>query len=99
VRSNWPTTHLLRLVTEGLSVGIVVAEDTDLKKALDRIVKQQDEQAKEIRRLEGKLGNQEFVAKAPPDVIVDHQARLRGLQNDQAMLAHSEQQLRTMLET
>jgi len=98
IRTEWPTTQLLRLVTEGLSVGIVVAGDTDLKKALDRLVKQQEEQEKEMRRLEGKLGNQDFVAKAPPDVIDDHQTRLRILQGDHAMLAHSEQQLRTMLE-
>jgi valyl-tRNA synthetase len=96
-RSDWPSTKLLRLVTEGLSVGIVVAGDVDLKKALDRIVKQQDEQEKEIGRLEGKLGNQGFVAKAPPEVITDHQNRLRNLQGDQALLASSEQQLRTML--
>ena len=96
-QSTWPTSKLLRLVQEGLSVGLVVSGDVDLKKALDRIVKQQDEQDKEIDRLNGKLGNQDFVAKAPPEVIVDHQTRLRSLLNDQAMLASSEQQLRAML--
>jgi len=96
-QSAWPATKLLRLVQEGLSVGLVVSGDVDLKKALDRIVKQQDEQEKEIGRLNGKLGNQEFVAKAPPEVISDHQTRLRSLRNDQAMLASSEQQLRAML--
>jgi len=92
-------TKRLRLVTEGLSVGLVVSGDVDLKKALDRIVKQQEEQQKEISRLSGKLGNQEFVAKAPPDVITDHQYRLRSLQQDQSLLASSEQQLRAMLGT
>ncbi len=95
--SNWPTTKLLRLVTEGLSVGITVAGDVDVNKALDRIVKQQAEQEKEIGRLEGKLHNQEFIAKAPPEVIADHRQRLRSLQNDQTMLASSESQLRAML--
>ncbi len=95
----WPSTNLLRLVTEGLSVGLVVSGDVDLKKALDRIVKQQEEQEKEIGRLNGKLGNQEFVAKAPPEVIADHQNRLRGLRNDQTILASSERQLRAMLGT
>jgi valyl-tRNA synthetase len=98
-RNDWPTVKLLRLVTEGLSVGLAVSGEVDLKKALDRIVKQQDEQQNEMRRLEGKLGNQEFVAKAPPDVILDHQTRLRSLQHDQAMLTSSEQQLRAMLGT
>ncbi len=98
-RTDWPTVNLLRLVTEGLSVGLVVSGDVDLKKALDRIVKQQEEQLKEMGRLKGKLGNQEFVAKAPPDVILDHQTRLRSLEHDQTMLASSEQQLRAMLGT
>jgi valyl-tRNA synthetase len=97
--SKWPTSNLLRLVTEGLSVGIVVAGDVDLNKALDRIVKEQSEQTKEIERLEGKLRNQEFTAKAPPEVITDHQDRLASLRRDQAMLTGSEQQLRAMLET
>jgi valyl-tRNA synthetase len=97
--SAWTTRKLLRLVTEGLTFGLVVSGDVDLKKALDRIVKQQDEQEKEIGRLSGKLGNQEFVAKAPPEVIADHQTRLQSLRNDQVMLASSEQQLRAMLGT
>ena len=95
--THWPTSNLLRLVTEGLSVGIAVAGDVDLNKALDRIIKQQSEQTKEIERLEGKLRNQEFTAKAPPEVITDHQDRRTSLRRDQAMLISSEQQLRAML--
>jgi valyl-tRNA synthetase len=98
-QTAWPQTKLLRLVTEGLSVGLTVSGDVDLKKALDRIVKQQEEQGKEISRLQGKLSTQDFVSKAPPEVIADHQTRLQGLQKDQAMLASSEQQLHAMLES
>jgi valyl-tRNA synthetase len=94
---SWPTSNLLRLVTEGLSVGMTVAGDVDLKKALDRINKEQSEQAKEIQRLEGKLRNQEFIAKAPPDVIADHQNRVKNLRRDQSMLASSAQQVQGML--
>jgi len=97
--AHWPTNNLLRLVTEGLSVGIAVAGDVDLNRALDRIIKEQSEQTKEIERLEGKLRNQEFTAKAPPEVITDHQDRLASLRRDQAMLAGSGQQLRAMLGT
>ena len=86
-------------MTEGISVGITVAGDVDLNKALDRIIKQQSEQTKEIERLEGKLRNQEFTAKAPPEVITDHQNRLTSLRRDQAMLTGSKQQLRAMLGT
>jgi valyl-tRNA synthetase len=97
--THWPTSNLLRLVTEGLSVGIAVAGDVDLNKALDRIIKQQSEQTKEIERLEGKLRNHEFTAKAPPEVITDHQDRRTSLRRDHAMLTSSEQQLRAMLGT
>ena len=97
--THWPTSNLLRLVTDGLSVGIAVTGDVDLNKALDRIIKQQSEQTKEIERLEGKLRNQEFTAKAPPEVITDHQNRLTSLRRDQAMLTGSKQQLRAMLGT
>lgn len=87
------------MVIEGLSVGILVAGDVDLNKALDRLLKQQSEQTKEMERLEGKLRNLEFTAKAPLEVITDHQNRLASLRRDQIMLASSEQQLRAMLGT
>ena len=96
---NWPAARLLRLVTEGLSVGIVVAEDVDLKKALDRLAKQIMETDKELQRVDGKLKNAEFVSKAPPDVIVEHRERVRTLARDRALLTDSEQQLRAMLAT
>ena len=94
---QWPTSKILRLVTDGVTVGVSVEGDVDLKKALDRLVKQTEETDKESQRLDGKLKNADFVSKAPPEVITDHQDRLRTLSRDRAMLTSSEQQLRTML--
>jgi valyl-tRNA synthetase len=94
---DWPTARLLRLVTEGLSVGIAVADDVDLKKAIERLAKQITETDKEWQRVEGKLKNDEFVSKAPPEVIAEHQERVRTLSRDRALLANSERQLRAML--
>jgi valyl-tRNA synthetase len=96
---DWPAEKLLRLVTEGLSVGIAVSGDVDLKKALDRLEKQLAENDKESLRLSGKLNNAEFVSKAPPDVITEHQERVRTMARDRELLAGSAQQLRTMLGT
>jgi valyl-tRNA synthetase len=93
-----PVARRLRLVTGGLSIALVIAGDVDLKKALDRIVKQREQQEKELTRLEGKLNNHEFRGKAPADVLAEHESRLRSLQNDQALLASSERQLRALLE-
>jgi valyl-tRNA synthetase len=92
-----PVTRRLRLVAGGLSIALVIAGDVDLKKALDRIVKQREQQEKELTRLVGKLNNHEFRGKAPADVLAEHESRLRSLQNDQALLASSEQQLRALL--
>jgi valyl-tRNA synthetase len=92
-----PGARRLRLVAGGLSIALVIAGDVDLKKALDRIVKQREQQEKELTRLEGKLNNHEFRGKAPADVLAEHESRLRNLQNDQALLASSERQLRALL--
>ncbi|MFY4730952.1 valine--tRNA ligase, partial [Nitrospira sp. BLG_2] len=96
---NWPSSRLLRLVTEGLSVGIAVADDVDLKKAIDRLAKQLTESDKELQRAGGKLKNTEFVSKAPPEVIAEHHERVRTLSRDRTLLADSERQLRAMLAT
>jgi valyl-tRNA synthetase len=96
--SQWPTSNVLRLITGGVTVGLSVEGGVDLHKALDRIVKQIEETDKESQRLDGKLNNTDFVSKAPPEVITDHQDRLRALSRDCAMLTSSEQQLRAMLE-
>ena len=95
--SQWPTSNVLRLVAGGITMGVSVEGDVDLKKALDRLVKQIAETDKESQRLDGKLKSADFVSKAPPDVITDHQDRLRAFARDRAMLTSSEQQLRAML--
>lgn len=95
---EWPAQKLLRLIAEGLSVGIPVAEDVDLQKAIERLEKQILETDKELQRVDGKLKNAEFTSKAPPDVIAEHHDRVRTLSRDRTLLADSQRQLRTMLE-
>ncbi len=94
---EWPTTRLLRLIAEGLSVGIPVADDVDLQKAIERLEKQILETDKELQRVDGKLKNAEFTSKAPPDVIAEHHDRVKTLSRDRTLLADSQQQLRAML--
>jgi valyl-tRNA synthetase len=77
----------------------MVSGDVDLKKALDRLGKQLLETDKETQRVVGKLKNAEFVSKAPPEVIAEHQERVRALSRDRTLLASSESQLRAMLGT
>jgi valyl-tRNA synthetase len=54
----WSPTQRLRLVTEGLTIGLVVSGDVDLKKALDRLVKQREEQAKDRKTGQSRLRRQ-----------------------------------------
>jgi valyl-tRNA synthetase len=96
-QEHWPSDKVLRLVTEGVTIGIGVEGDVDLRKILDRIGKQKADAMKEVARLQGKLGNAEFVAKAPPEVVTEHRQRIGTLTHEQSMLAGSEEQLRRML--
>jgi len=95
--AQWPQAQVLRLVVGGLTVGVVVEGEVDLQKALDRIKKDRAEGMKEAARLAGKLANADFTAKAPPEVVAEHQERLRALQHEDAILSSSEQQLRAMV--
>jgi len=95
--SQWPAQNVLRLIVGGLTVGITVEGDVDLRKALERVKKQRDENAKESSRIEGKLGNTEFTAKAPLEVVAEHKQRLQALRQEQELLASSERQLQEMM--
>ena len=94
--TEWPR-QVLNLVVEELTVGVLVEGDVDLQKALDRILKQRDEGAKEATRLESKLASREFTGKAPPEVVTEHRDRLRTLTGEQAILVSSADQLRAMI--
>ncbi|MGQ0809761.1 MAG: valine--tRNA ligase [Nitrospiraceae bacterium] len=93
---QWPD-HVLRLVAEGITVGLVVEGNVDIRKAVDRIAKERTDGTKEIQRLEGKLTSHEFVSKAPSEVVTEHRERLKALQRDRSTLVSSEEQLLKML--
>ena len=81
-------------VTEGLTVGIAVEGDVDLRKrSIDS--KQIAEAEKEAQRIEGRRAR--TLWPTPPAVITEYQERVRSLTRDRAMLMSSEQQLRAML--
>ncbi len=92
----WPRAQVLRLVTGGITAGLLVEGEVDLQKALDRIRKQTDEGLAEAKRVEGKLGSPEFTGKAPAEVVAEHKHRLQRLREELALLGSSEAQLREM---
>ncbi|OGW68217.1 MAG: hypothetical protein A3H49_11270 [Nitrospirae bacterium RIFCSPLOWO2_02_FULL_62_14] len=95
--AQWPAQNVLRLIVGGLTVGITVEGDVDLRKALERIKKQREECSKEAARIETKLGAADFTSKAPPDVVAEHKQRSQALRQEQELLANSERQLQGMI--
>jgi len=67
--------HLLTLTIGSTEVGTSM-DGADLSKAKENVLKQMASLQKEVARTKQKLGNPEFVAKAPPEVLTDHQDRL-----------------------
>jgi valyl-tRNA synthetase len=96
-KSDGWNTRVLRLPAEGLVVGILVEGDVDLRDALARISRQKQEYANECGRMEGKLANKEFLAKAPDEVVAEWRQRLATLKREIDLLAGSEKQLREMM--
>lgn len=64
--------------------------DTDAE--LARLAKEKDKKEKEVSRLNGKLNNASFVAKAPAEVVAKEQEKLQAL--EQALLKLQEQEQR-----
>ena len=93
----WPSTDVLQLVEQGITVGLVVDRDVDMQKILERITRQQKEGVTETNRLTAKLNSAEFTAKAPPEIVAEHRRRLQSLQEQQNMLTSSEAQLLQMM--
>ena len=91
-----PAEKILRLVVEGLTVGLRVEGEVELKSVLSRIQKQRSDAQQELKRIEAKLAHADFTSKAPPDVIHEHRERVRLLEQESRLLASSEEQLGKM---
>ena len=68
----------------------------DVTKERERITKEQATVLKEIARLEGKLSNQGFLAKAPADIVAKEQAKLADYKQKQQALTEREEFLKTL---
>jgi valyl-tRNA synthetase len=66
------------LILSGSSVQVRISmEDADLGKAEENVRKQMKLLEKEVDRTQQKLGNSDFVAKAPAEVLTEHHERLK----------------------
>jgi valyl-tRNA synthetase len=62
-------------VIAGAEIFIPLDELIDIEKEIERLNKEKANLEGEIKRVDGKLGNEGFVAKAPPKVIEEEKAK------------------------
>ncbi len=72
-----PEGNVVRIVTGHATVYIPLGELVDLEAERKRLMAELDKNANEIKRLESKLGNEGFIAKAPAAVVEGERAKLQ----------------------
>jgi valyl-tRNA synthetase len=70
------------ITVPGGAIEILPTADVDLRAAQDKRERKRVELDAEIKRAEGKLANQAFVAKAPPVVVTAERAKLAALKEE-----------------
>ena len=70
----------LLLVVRGETVALPLAGVVDLKAEKARLDREIAKEKLEIAKVEAKLGNDDFVARAPEEIIAEHQDRLETFQ-------------------
>lgn len=83
-------------VVNGLEVYLLLKDLIDADKEKERIAKEQATVLKEIARLEGKLNNQGFLAKAPKAVVAKEKEKLEEYKQKQQALNEREEFLKTL---
>ena len=83
-------------VVNGLEVYLLLKDLIDADKEKERIAKEQATILKEIARLEGKLNNQGFLAKAPEAVVAKEKEKLEEYKQKQQALNEREEFLKTL---
>lgn len=81
-------------VVNGLEVYLLLKDLIDADKEKERIAKEQATVLKEIARLEGKLNNQGFLAKAPEAVVAKEKEKLEEYKQKQQALNEREEFLK-----
>ena len=84
-------------VVNGLEVYLLLKDLIDADKEKERIAKEQATVLKEIARLEGKLNNQGFLAKAPEAVVAKEKEKLEEYKQKQQALNEREEFLKTLV--
>jgi len=66
---------VVQVVVEGATALLPIADLIDIAEERNRLAKEVEKADAEISKIDKKLGNQQFLAKAPPEVVADQQER------------------------
>jgi valyl-tRNA synthetase len=83
----------LQLVVRGEVVALPLAGLIDLGAESARLDKEIDKVGVEIAKVEAKLGNDDFLARAPDEVIAEHEERRQSFQERLVKLTHARERL------
>lgn len=83
----------VKTVVGEVTLVLDVAEFVDVSAEVERLDKQLEKLKREIGGLAGRLGNEAFVAKAPPEVVAEQRIKLDELKDKQSKLAAARAQL------
>ena len=83
----------MKTVVDEATLVLEVSEFIDISAEVERLTKTLDKLNKEIGGLSGRLGNDAFVAKAPPEVVAEQRIRLAELEGTRDKLSAAREQL------
>jgi valyl-tRNA synthetase len=67
--------NCVSVVVPGVEIYIPMNELVDIQKEVERLQKEKENLEKELQRVDGLLGNERFVSKAPPKVIEEEKEK------------------------
>jgi len=96
IKSGGTASGAVQVVVEGATVMLSLAGHVDVDKERARLSKEIDRVAGEAGKIERKLANADFVAKAPPEVVEDQRDRLAEAGAAHAKLSSALQRLASL---
>ncbi|MCW5198473.1 class I tRNA ligase family protein, partial [Desulfobulbus sp. F3] len=80
-------------LVSGVEVVVPLKELIDVEAELDKLARERSKIEQDLQRVNGKLGNENFLCNAPPDVVAKEQAKLEELESRLAKNEESRERL------
>ena len=90
-------TGSLQFVLDEATMGLPIADVIDLKAEMARLEKAMAKLDGDIKKIQGKLGNEKFIANAPEEVIEEQKERQVSAEAERAKLADAHAKLKSAL--